>query len=87
MTILEPYLDKRQQVTVVDGMKSKKADINAGCPQGSKLVPLLFLIYINDIQNYLESDILLFSDDTSLLARGIRSRGNNSNFEQKFSKN
>ena len=35
-------------------------------PQGSVLGSLLFLIYINDITNDLESDCLLYADDTSL---------------------
>ena len=45
-------------------------EIKAGVTQGSRLGPLLFLIYINDIVSGLESEILLFADDCSLFASG-----------------
>ena len=53
---------------MVDGIQSEVQDITAGCPQGSKLGPLLFIISINDIIMDLECEILIFADDTTLIA-------------------
>ena len=54
------------QATVIKGEKSDFKSVSAGVPQGSVLGPLLFLIYINDIVNNIQSVIKLFADDTSL---------------------
>ena len=64
-------MNNRKQCVVVDGVKSTFIDIQAGVPQGSRLGPLLFIIYINDIVDDLECDIMLFADDCSLLASGL----------------
>ena len=68
---IQSYLAERKQVVVVDGVKSETLKITAGVPQGSRLGPLLFIIYMNDIVDDIESDILIFADDTSLMASGI----------------
>ena len=39
-------------------------------PQGSRLGPLLFILYVNDILDDLESEVMIFVDDTTLLATG-----------------
>ena len=69
--MLKSYLNDRRQVVVVNGHKSEMVHTKAGVPQGSKLGPLLFIIYMNDIINNIESNILIFADDTSLFASGI----------------
>ena len=68
---LKSYLSERKQVVVVDGSISDILSVNAGIPQGSRLGPLLFIIYMNDIINDIESDIIIFADDTSLFASGF----------------
>ena len=60
------YLSNRKQRVVINGKSSDWGNINAGVPQGSVLGPLLFLIFINDIVDIVNSKIKLFADDTSL---------------------
>jgi ribonuclease P/MRP protein subunit RPP40 len=64
--ILTSYLTNRKQCVVVDGCKSDMKDIEAGVPQGSRLGPLLWILYAQDIIENLESEVLLFADDTCL---------------------
>ena len=54
------YLSGRKQVVVVDGVKSYKLKVHAVVPQGSRLGPLLFIIYMNDIENDIENDFFDF---------------------------
>ena len=62
------YLSHRKQRVVVEGTKSEWLDVASGVPQGSVLGPLLFLIYINDLTEVVDSNIRLFADDTILYA-------------------
>ena len=66
--MFQSFLIDRQQRVVLNGQHSKWAPVLAGVPQGSILGPLLFLIYINDLPENLESSAKLFADDTSLFS-------------------
>ena len=59
-------LSNRCQRVVLPSCQSNTKHLNVGVLQGSVLVPLLFLVYINDIVENTESGINLFADDTSL---------------------
>ena len=62
------YLTNRQQFVSINGYNSSKQPMVYGVPQGSVLGPLLFLIYINDLNKAIKfSKTHHFADDTNLL--------------------
>ena len=63
---MRSYLTERRQYVVYGDISSSTQPISYGVPQGSILGPLLFLLYINDISNALNVNILSFADDTTI---------------------
>ncbi|CAF4810088.1 unnamed protein product [Pieris macdunnoughi] len=62
------YIEKRSQAVVLQGFASRWINITSGVPQGSMLGPLLFILFVNDIQTcFLHSKILLYADDMKIL--------------------
>ena len=66
----ESYVSNRKQRVVLNGHSSQTKELHAGVPQGSILGPLLFLIYINDICEVVQSNIRLYADDSILFSIG-----------------
>ena len=61
-------LSNRKQYVSINGYDFNLANIKFGVPQGSVLGPLLFLIYINDLNQTLKfSKAHHFADDTNLI--------------------
>ena len=65
--LIEDYLSGRTQKVKINDTVSKPKHVTCGIPQGSVLGPLLFIIYINDLNSLSENlHIVTFADDTSL---------------------
>lgn len=65
------YLSNRKQFVSIGNSKSDLQNVTCGVPQGSVLGPLLFLLYINDIENCVRNaTVKLFADDTNLFVHG-----------------
>jgi len=63
---IEDFLSERQQRVVLNGAASEWKSVTSGIPQGSVLGPVLFVIYINDIPDSIESFCKIFADDTKI---------------------
>jgi hypothetical protein len=62
---IQDFLIGREQTVIINGSKSSSITVNSGVPQGTVLGPLLFLIYINDLPNCINTGtkVRLFADD------------------------
>jgi len=69
LLLITSFLSNRKQRVVLNGIQSDWQNIYSGVPQGSVLGPLLFLIYINDLSDNINSNIKLFADDSSLFIK------------------
>ena len=61
------YLSNRKFIMGMENANSDKVSITCAVPQVSILGPLLFLIHINDITEAVDTELLLYADDTCLV--------------------
>ena len=70
---ISDFLGNRTQNVILGGRKSNSIPVTSGVPQGTVLGPILFLLYINDLPDYLHhSTLRLFADD-SIIYKEIHS--------------
>ena len=51
---------------MINGERSGWAEVTSGVPHGSVLGPLIFVLYINDLPDTINSTMYLFADDTKI---------------------
>ena len=63
---IESYLTGRQMRVMVRGRASRWERVRSGVPQGSVLGPLLFLLYVNELPDWIANSMIMFADDTKI---------------------
>jgi len=66
LAIIGDWLRGRRQRVCIKGEQSTWEEVWSGVPQGSILGPLLFLIFINDLEDSISGNVFKFADDTKI---------------------
>ena len=82
---IEGWLKDRKQRVVMRGQETGWRPVKSGVPQGSVLGPILFTIYINDLDDDIISHILKFVDDTKIF-RKVTTQGEVNGLQEDLNK-
>jgi ribonuclease P/MRP protein subunit RPP40 len=68
LNIIKSFLCDRNQCVVVNNAKSDYCKMTSGVPQGSVLGPLLFILYINDLKDIFQNQVVssFYADDAKI---------------------
>ena len=71
LKLMTHYIKTRTQLTTVNGYTSGSRSVECGTAQGSIVGPLIYIIYVNDVLDILESenDIYLYADDMLIVSK------------------
>ena len=64
--LLRSYLTNRSQFVQIGSCRSQLKEVQCGVPQGSVVGLLMFILYVNDFPDFIQSNITMFADDTNL---------------------
>jgi Reverse transcriptase (RNA-dependent DNA polymerase)/Endonuclease-reverse transcriptase len=79
------FLNARTMKVELRGVFSRLIEVLSGVPQGSVLGPLLFLLYVNELPNWIKNNIRMFADDTKIW-RKIRSEEDSESLQNDLDK-
>ncbi|GBN75635.1 RNA-directed DNA polymerase from mobile element jockey [Araneus ventricosus] len=69
LQLLNSYLEKRKFAVKIDNSISEAKIMRAGIPQGGKISPVLYSLYVNDIPKTHKTLLCMYADDTAILAK------------------
>ncbi len=71
---MKDFLEDRKMRTILRGKYSSWKEVTSGVPQGSVLAPIMFLVYINDINDNIGSEnyMNMFVDDAKIQRRIVK---------------
>jgi hypothetical protein len=69
ITWISSFLSGRTMRVMINGVGSAWYEVLSGVPQGSVIGPLLFLLFVQDLPDWVMVSILMFADDTKLWSK------------------
>ena len=67
---IRSLMTDRKQIVRINMSESKESNLTLGCPQGGILSPLLFILYMSDIERWTNVRVCSYADDTTIFLSG-----------------